>query len=87
VFSAADAGTDHHAATQSGVVANDGLGRLQLGLARRGLGRWVGVRNLTLEPAPPQRTHAPLLALVVILAVIPPGLTAANQTALNGMPS
>jgi hypothetical protein len=28
-----------------------------------------------------------LLALVVILLVIPPGRTAANQTALNGMPS
>jgi hypothetical protein len=28
-----------------------------------------------------------LLALVVILTVIPPGPTAANQTALNGMPS
>jgi hypothetical protein len=27
------------------------------------------------------------LAQVVILAVIPPGRTAANQTALNGMPS
>jgi hypothetical protein len=28
-----------------------------------------------------------LLALLVILAVIPPDPTAANQTALNGMPS
>jgi hypothetical protein len=36
---------------------------------------------------PPQRTHGSSLALVVILAVIPPRPTAANQTALNGMPS
>ena len=32
-------------------------------------------------------TYASSLALAVILTVIPPGLTAANQTALNGMPS
>jgi hypothetical protein len=30
---------------------------------------------------------ASLLAQLVILTVIPPGPTAANQTALNGMPS
>jgi hypothetical protein len=32
-------------------------------------------------------TYASSLALVVILTVIPPRLIAANQTALNGMPS
>jgi hypothetical protein len=48
---------------------------------------WVGVRNLTLEPAPPQRTHALSLALVVILAVIPPGHTEPNQTTLTGSPA
>jgi hypothetical protein len=31
-------------------------------------------------------THPSLLAQLVILTVIPPGPTAANQTALNGMP-
>jgi hypothetical protein len=31
--------------------------------------------------------NLPLLAQLVILAVIPPGPTAANQTVLNGMPS
>jgi hypothetical protein len=34
-----------------------------------------------------QRTRPLSLALVVILAVIPPGPTAANQTALNGIPT
>lgn len=41
---------------QPDVVANhDGLGRLQLGLVGRGLGRVGGVRNWTLGRAPPQR--------------------------------
>jgi hypothetical protein len=35
----------------------------------------------------PLLLNPPWLALLVILAVIPPGPTAANQTALNGMPS
>jgi hypothetical protein len=44
---------------QPDVVANhDRPGRLQLGLARRGLGRVVGVRNLTLEPG--HRRSAPM---------------------------
>jgi hypothetical protein len=43
--------------------------------------------ELRREPGTPQRTHPSLLAQLVILAVIPQDPTAANQTALNGMPS
>jgi hypothetical protein len=35
----------------------------------------------------PQRTLSSSLAQVVILAVIPPGPTAANQTTLTGIPT
>jgi hypothetical protein len=42
------------------------------------------IRRATRNPG---RHIEPLLALLVILAVIPPDPTAANQTALNGMPS
>src|SRR5215207_10958391 len=48
---------------------------------------WVAVRNLTLEPGIAAAHPASSLAQLVIPAVIPPGPTAANQTALNGMPS
>jgi len=77
-------------------------GIARIGTTRRGRAWWPACRGETPHAwnrqasnrsqgrpgrAPPQRTLASSLALVVILAVIPPGPTAANQTALNGMPT
>ena len=68
----------------------DGTGRIQ---ADPPAGRAGATRRSTHrdhQRRPPRVGIAPtglLLAQVVILAVIPPGPTAPNQTALNGMPS
>ena len=73
---------------QPDVVASDGCAwRPALRLAQRDLGSVVGMRDRALGEAQTNRTLALSLAQLVILAVIPPGPTAADQTTLHGMPS
>jgi len=74
-------------ASQALSPATDAPGRPALRLAQRDLGSVVGMRDRALGEAHTNRTLALSLAQLVIPAVIPPGPTAANQTALNGVPS
>jgi hypothetical protein len=73
-------------ASQTLSPATDAPGRLALRLAQRDLGSVVGMRDRALGEAQTNRTLALSLAQLVILAVIPPDPTAADQTTLHGMP-
>ena len=58
------------------------------GATRSSTPRWAPYSpTLPTDHCIPERQIRSLLARVVILAVIPPGPTAPNQTALSGMPS